>query len=176
MKLPWRRLLSSGIFLLAAAVRADSPPPPGAPAPAFALPDAGGTPRALTEWKGKWVVLYFYPKDNTPGCTTEAAGFRDSLPEFTALNAQVVGVSLDEGESHRAFAESQRLPFPLLTDGGGAVSRRYGVLADWGILKFAKRRTFLIDPEGRVAKSYLEVDAGRHAAEILADLKALRAK
>lgn len=157
-------------------VHAELPPQVGSLAPAFVLPDASGTKRELAEWKGKWVVLYFYPKDNTPGCTTEAISFRDKLPQLAALNAQVVGVSLDKGDSHRAFSDDLHLPFPLLADTGGEVARRYGALADWGVLKFAKRYTFLIDPDGRVAKTYQQVDAAKHAGEIIADLQALTAK
>jgi len=172
----WRRLLSTAMLLFSGAVHAELPPQAGSVAPAFALPDATGTQRELAEWRGMWVVLYFYPKDNTPGCTTEAIRFRESLPQLAALNAQVVGVSLDQSASHQAFAAEQRLPFPLLSDNGGEVSRRYGALSDWGVLRFAKRYTFLIDPDGRVAKSYLQVDAGKHAAEVIADLRALLAK
>lgn len=175
MLVPWRKLLSAAMLLFSGMAQAEMPPQPGSVAPAFALPDAAGKMRELADWRGKWVVLYFYPKDNTPGCTREAANFRESLPQLGALNAQVVGVSLDESASHRTFADELRLPFPLLADSGGAVSRRYGALADWGVLKFAKRYTFLIDPEGRVAKTYLQVDADRHAAEVIADLKALTA-
>ncbi len=162
------------LILLAApgAARAAAPPTPGTAAPDFALPDAEGKERRLAEWRGQWLVLYFYPKDDTPGCTVEAGKFRDSLPAFRALNAQVVGVSLDDGASHRAFAAKHGLPFPLLADAGGTVARRYGALSDYGVLRFAKRYTFLIDPDGRIARSYLSVDTGSHAAEVLSDLKA----
>jgi peroxiredoxin Q/BCP len=176
MMIDWRRLLSTAMLLFSGALQAAQPPQAGSFAPDFALPDAEGARRELAEWRGKWVVLYFYPKDNTPGCTREAINFRDNQPQLAALNAQVVGVSLDESASHRAFAEQQRLPFPLLADTGGEVSRRYGALSDWGVIRFAKRYTFLIDPEGRVAKTYLQVDAAGHAAEVITDLKALAAK
>lgn len=163
-------------FLLSGAAYAEAPPQPGSPAPAFVLPDANGKPRSLSEWAGKWVVLYFYPKDNTPGCTTEAINFRDSQPKFAALNALVVGVSVDSEQSHRQFAAEKRLSFPLLSDTSGQVSRSFGAYSNWGVMKFAKRYTFLIDPEGRVAKTYLQVDAGRHAGELIADLQSLAAK
>lgn len=163
------------IFLVAGSflAHADSPPTAGSPAPDFVLPDAAGQERRLAEWRGKWLVLYFYPKDDTPGCTAEAKNFRDSASQLAQLNAVVVGVSLDNAGSHRAFAEQHSLPFPLLVDEKGEVARRYGALSNFGILKFARRYTFLIDPEGRVAKVYLQVDANRHAAEVLADIRAL---
>lgn len=172
----WRGLALLGVLVFSGIAHADLPPQAGSLAPAFVLPDASGTKRELAEWKGRWVVLYFYPKDNTPGCTTEAINFRDNLPRLAALNAQVVGVSLDKGDSHRAFSDELRLPFPLLSDTGGEVARRYGALSDWGVLKFAKRYTFLIDPDGRVAKSYQQVDAAKHVGEVIADLQALTAK
>ena len=164
------------ILLLSGAACADAPPQPGSVAPAFTLPDGSGKPRSLSEWKGKWVVLYFYPKDNTPGCTTEAINFRDNQPRLAALNAQVVGISVDSANSHRDFAEEQRLPFPLLSDTSGRVSESFGAYSNLGVIKFAKRHTFLIDPDGRVAKVYLQVDAGKHAGEVLADLKSLTEK
>lgn len=176
MMFDWRRLVFAAMLLFSGGAVASPPPQAGSFAPDFTLPDAEGTRRELAEWRGKWVVLYFYPKDNTPGCTTEAVNFRKSQSEFAALNAQVVGISLDGSASHRTFAEQQGLTFPLLSDANGEVSRRYGALSDWGVLKFAKRYTFLVDPDGRVAKAYLQVDAAKHAAEVIADLKALVAK
>lgn len=166
----WVGLLMSG------AAHAEAPPQPGSIAPAFVLPDGDGKPRSLAEWKGRWVVLYFYPKDNTPGCTTEAINFRDNQPLLAELNAQVVGVSIDTENSHRAFAQEKRLPFPLLSDTDGKVSRSFGAYSNLGIIKFAKRYTFLIDPDGRVAKVYQQVDAGKHAGEVIADLKLLAVK
>lgn len=150
-------------------------PEAGSEAPAIVLADQAGTQRNLADWRGKWVVLYFYPKDDTPGCTTEACAFRDDLAQLTALGAQVVGVSVDDTASHKAFAEKYHLPFPLLADKKGEVASRYGALSNWGIVKFAKRYTFLIDPAGRIAKVYLSVDASRHSTEIIADLKRLAA-
>lgn len=167
------------VFLLSVFVSASLPslaaalPAAGSPAPDFALPDASGQERRLAEWRGKWLVLYFYPKDDTPGCTTEARNFRDSARQFAQLNAVVVGVSLDDTASHRAFADRHSLPFPLLVDDGGEVARRYGALSNFGIIKFARRYTFLIDPDGRVAKVYQQVDAERHAAEVLTDIRVL---
>lgn len=160
--------------LAGSAVRAETLPTPGSPAPDFSLPDASGKAFRLADWRGKWLVLYFYPKDDTPGCTTEAIAFRDRQKPLADLNAQVVGVSVDDGKSHQQFADKHKLPFTLLADHDGRVSRRYGALSDFGIVRFSKRYTFLIDPDGRVAKAYLKVDAERHADEVIADLKSLR--
>lgn len=148
-------------------------PAVGSQAPAFTLPDQHGKPRHLTEWRGRWVVLYFYPKDDTPGCTTEACNFRDDISLITQLGAQVVGVSIDDTASHKAFAEKYRLPFPLLADTGASVARQYGALSDWVVVRMARRYSFIIDPAGRIARVYLEVDPARHVQEIVADLKRL---
>jgi peroxiredoxin Q/BCP len=156
------------------AVWSQESPPVGALAPDFALSDSDGGQRRLADWRGHWLVLYFYPRDNTPGCTLEAANFRDARAVLAGLDAQVVGVSVDSSESHQAFVEQQQINFPLLVDTNGEVARRYGALTNLGFLKIAKRRTFLIDPAGLVAKTYLTVDAASHAKEIVADLKALR--
>jgi peroxiredoxin Q/BCP len=143
-------------------------------APEFSLPDAVGKTRTLADWRGRWLVLYFYPRDNTPGCTTEAAAFRDARADFTALGTEIVGVSLDDGSSHRAFADAHRLPFTLLSDRDGRVAAHYGALLDLGVMKFAKRHTFLVDPDGRIARIYRQVDPTGHVAELLADIKRLR--
>ena len=172
-----RKLAAALLTLLAFVAAAQAEVPAiGAVAPAFSLPDQSGAPRRLAEWRGKWVVLYFYPKDDTPGCTTEACSFRDDISLLTALGAQVVGISVDDTLSHKAFAEKYQLPFPLLSDAAGEVARRYGALSDWLVVKMAKRYTFIIDPAGRIAKVYLSVDASRHSKEVAADLKALQAK
>ena len=165
--------LLAAILIVSGLARADAAPEPGSPAPGFVLPDQNGKSRSLGEWRGKWLLLYFYPKDETPGCTTEANAFKSELAKFAAVNAQVVGVSLDSVASHSAFAANHKLQFPLLSDADATVSTRYGALSDFGVFRFAKRYSFLIDPDGRIAKSYLKVDADRHAAEILADIKLL---
>ncbi|HSD36934.1 MAG TPA: peroxiredoxin [Rhodocyclaceae bacterium] len=146
-------------------------PAVGALAPEFTLADQQNKQRKLTDFRGKWLVLYFYPKDDTPACTTEACSFRDGQALISALGAQVVGVSIDDSSSHSAFAEKHKLPFPLLADADGGVAKRYGALSDWKVVKFAKRETFLIDPKGIVRKTYLNVDADTHAAQVLADLR-----
>jgi peroxiredoxin Q/BCP len=163
------------LFILAAAAQAEVPAV-GTVAPGFSLPDQKGALRRLAEWRGRWVVLYFYPKDDTPGCTTEACAFRDDLAELTALDAQVVGISVDDTISHKAFAEKYSLPFPLLADTTTEVAQQYDALSNWMGFKVAKRYTFLVDPAGRIAKAYLSVDTSRHSKEIVADLKALQGK
>jgi peroxiredoxin Q/BCP len=146
----------------------------GSDAPDFSLKDQNGQLRQLNDWRGKWVVLYFYPKDDTPGCTEEACTFRDDLEKLTALEAQVVGISIDTSDSHKAFAEKYHLPFPLLADDKAQVAASYGALSDWWVIKLAKRYTFLISPKGQIAKAYLSVNTSRHSAEIIIDLKQLR--
>ena len=147
---------------------------PGQPAPEFALKDQHGTLQRLTDYRGKWLVVYFYPKDDTPGCTKEACKFRDNLPEIRALTAQVLGVSVDNAESHARFAEKYQLPFSLLSDSDGAIAKAYGALWSLGPIKFAKRHSFIIDPAGRIAKIYRDVDPERHSGEVIDDLKALQ--
>lgn len=151
--------------------RAAEIPSAGAPAPTFALKDQTGKLHKLTDYRGKWVVLYFYPKDDTPGCTEEACKFRDDLAQLTQLGAQVIGVSVDDAASHAKFADKYNLPFPLLADPGGATAKAYGAYSDWGLFAFAKRYTFLIDPQGKVAKAYLKVDTSKHSVEIIDDLR-----
>jgi peroxiredoxin Q/BCP len=169
----FRTLLMFVLLSIAGAVSADDVPTPGSQAPVFTLPDQNGKPVALESLRDKWVVLYFYPKDDTPGCTEEACTFRDDLAQLTALGAQVVGVSVQDSASHAEFARKYHLPFPLLADRDGVVARRYGAFTDWKVMSFAKRYTFLIDPQGKIAKTYLKVDTSRHSAEVIADLKQL---
>ncbi|HEX9686197.1 MAG TPA: peroxiredoxin [Burkholderiales bacterium] len=146
----------------------------GDEAPGFALPDQDGRTRNLAEFRGKWLVLYFYPRDDTPGCTKQACAFRDDRHKLAALGAEVVGVSVDNVESHLDFAKEYSLPFPLLADAGGAVAARYGSIRDLGLIKFARRNTFLIDPQGRIARVYLSVNAASNSREVIEDLERLR--
>ena len=120
-------------------------------------------------------MLYFYPRDDTPGCAEQAAQFRDAMREFEALGAAVCGVSVDDSESHAAFARKYNLPFALLADRKGEVAARFGSLLNLGVVKFAKRNTFLIDPHGKVVKSYLGVNPARNTQEVATDLKKLAA-
>ncbi len=151
-------------------------PKAGAQAPGFSLPDQDEKLRTNADFRGKWLVLYFYPKDDTPGCTAQACAFRDDLQRLTALGAAIVGISVDDTQSHQAFAKKYSLPFPLLADAQGELARRYGSLRDLGLVRFARRNTFLIDPQGRVAKVYLGANTSRNSREVIDDLKQLAAK
>ena len=146
----------------------------GHPAPKFTLLDQESKTHTLADYRGRWVVLYFYPKDDTPGCTTEACNFRDDLPALRALNVQILGISMDDTKSHARFAEKYRLPFPLLADTEGDVARAYGALWSIGPLQLAKRHTFVIDPEGRIAKIYRDVKPVSHSRELQQDIKELQ--
>jgi peroxiredoxin Q/BCP len=148
----------------------------GDAAPSFHLQDQKGNWHSLEQYNGKWVVLYFYPKDDTPGCTKEACGFRDNIYAFEDLGAIILGISLDDVESHEDFAEKYSLPFSLLSDAEARTAKNYGVLKKMGPLTFAKRQTFIIDPSGNIARHYDSVDAGNHSKEVLADLKDLMKK
>jgi peroxiredoxin Q/BCP len=148
-------------------------PKPGQAAPAFILPDQSGKLHRLDDYSGSWVVLYFYPRDDTPGCTKEACSFRDDMQQLEKLGAKVVGVSVDDTGSHAQFAKKYHLPFPLLADKDGKVADSYGALTNLGVIKFAKRYTFLIDPHGKVAKAYESVDTSRHSQQIIGDLQLL---
>jgi peroxiredoxin Q/BCP len=149
-------------------------------APDFSLPDQDGTVRALSSYRGSWVLLYFYPKDDTPGCTKEACAIRDSFPNFGALEAVVLGVSTDSVESHKRFAMKHHLPFNLLSDEKKEVVKTYDVWAPKTFMgkEFlgTLRTSFLIDPLGRIAKIYEGVKPETHADEVLADLKQLGAR
>jgi peroxiredoxin Q/BCP len=145
-------------------------------APPFTLPDQNGKEHALESYRGKWVLLYFYPKDDTPGCTKEACAIRDSFPDFKKLKIAVFGVSVDSVASHKKFEKKYELPFTLLADDKKEVVTAYGV---WGKKKFmghsyegTRRTSFLIDPKGKIAKIYEDVNPVTHAGEVLTDLKA----
>lgn len=167
---------SAPAVLLAGTATAADALAAGQPAPDFSLPDQQGQTRRLGEWRGKWLVLYFYPKNDTPGCTTEACNFRDDWLQLQELGAEIVGVSVDTSASHAAFAQKYKLPFPLLADAQGEVAARYGALSDWVVVKMAKRQTFIIDPQGRIARVYRAVDADKHSVEVVADLRRLQAQ
>lgn len=145
----------------------------GQPAPEFELPDQDGQLHSLEDYRDRWVVLYFYPKDDTPGCTTEACEFRDNIFAFQKLNVQILGVSLDDVASHKRFAEKYDLPFPLLADPEGTSAEAYGVKTKFAGMTLAKRQTFIIDPDGILAKHYEKVKPATHSAEVLAELEAL---
>ncbi len=146
-------------------------------APHFTLPDQRGKRHKLSSYRGKWVLLYFYPKDDTPGCTKEACALRDHMAAFEKLNVAILGVSVDPIKSHARFAEKYKLPFPLLSDENKQVVNLYGV---WGKKTFmgreyegTHRMSFLIDPQGKIAKVYSKVKPAEHAEEVLNDVREL---
>ena len=151
----------------------------GHEAPDFTLPDQDGADHTLSDYRGHWILVYFYPKDNTPGCTKEACAIRDSFPDFTRIDAVVLGISVDSVASHRKFADRHRLPFTLLSDESRTVVSTYGV---WGTKKFmgkeykgTSRVSFLVDPKGVIAKIYRKVKPAGHADEVLGNLAELMA-
>jgi peroxiredoxin Q/BCP len=146
----------------------------------FSLPDQTGIVRSLSDYLGKWVLLYMYPKDNTPGCTKEACSFRDQITEFKQKNIVVIGISKDSVASHRKFSQKYSLPFPILSDPDHQIIDAYGA---WGTKKFmgkefegVKRQSFLIDPQGNLVKTYLKVNPLSHSKEVLLDWESLNAK
>ena len=161
------------LLVLAAPLIAGDPPPVGSAAPGFNLQDQKGEWHDLADYDGQWLAVYFYPKDDTPGCTKEACNFRDNIYAFKAIGANVVGVSVDDVESHDEFAKKYKLPFILLADVDGEMSKAYGVLRDWKLTKIASRQSFIIGPDGTIAKHYEDVDPETHTQEVLADLEVL---
>jgi peroxiredoxin Q/BCP len=150
---------------------ADEPMPAvGQDAPTFTLPSQDGTPISLEQYRGKWVVLYFYPKDMTTGCTIEAHKFQDALPQFDAKNAVILGVSVDTVDSHKQFCTKDSLTFHLLADPEHKVVSEYGSLGAFGPMTIANRNTFLIDPQGKIAKVWVKVTPANAASEVLAAL------
>jgi len=149
-------------------------PREGSNAPDFTLSSQEGSAVSLKDYRGKWVVLYFYPKDQTPGCSREARNFQVDQPKYAERNAVVLGVSLDSVDSHKKFCAKEGLNFKLLADTNHAVTDSYGSLTNFGLVKFAARHTFLIDPNGKIAKAYISVDPVKHSAEVLAELDTLQ--
>ncbi len=173
------------LFALAAAVvlavslitvhAADQPlPNVGQTAPTFTLPSQDGSQISLDSFKGKWVVLYFYPKDMTSGCTIEAHNFQRDQAKFDAANAVIVGVSVDTPDSHKQFCRKEGLTFRLLADPEHKVVDQYGSLGHFGPMTIANRNTFLIDPKGKIVKVWTKVDPSRHSEEVLAALGELK--
>jgi len=146
----------------------------GDTAPIFKLVNQYGDTVSLDQHSNNWVVLYFYPKNDTPGCTTEACSFRDNINRLIAQQAVVLGVSLDSAESHAKFADKYNLPFDLLSDHSGEVAKQYDALVDFKLFKFAKRHSFIIDPEGKLAKIYRSVDPDKHVKQVMNDLRELQ--
>jgi peroxiredoxin Q/BCP len=153
-------------------------PAVGAAAPAFSLNSNEGKAISLADYKGKWVVLYFYPKDMTPGCTIEARNFQRDLAKYEAANAVILGVSVDTTESHKEFCAKEGLNFKLLSDTDAKVSEQYGSIMVYGDAgtKLSARNTFIIDPQGKIAKVFEKVNVKAHSEEVLAALAALQKK
>jgi peroxiredoxin Q/BCP len=149
-------------------------PSAGQAAPTFTLPSQDGSQISLDGFHGKWVVLYFYPKDMTQGCTIEAHNFQRDLSKYEAMNAVVVGVSVDTPDSHKQFCTKEGLTFRLLADPEHKVVDEYGSLGHFGSMTIAQRNTFLINPEGKIVKVWTKVDPSHHSEEVLAALAELK--
>jgi peroxiredoxin Q/BCP len=147
---------------------------PGDAAPDFSLKDQKGKQHTLGDYRNRWLVLYFYPKDDTPGCTQEACNFRDDHIRLGKMDADVLGVSIDNQQSHEEFANKYGLPFPLLADTDGKVSARYDSFFSLGPIRYSRRHTFIIDPAGRIAKVYRSVTPATHSDDVIRDLDALK--
>lgn len=141
------------------------------PAPDFTLPtNTGDGEVSLSDYRGQWVVLYFYPKDFTSGCTIEARRFQQDLPKYLQKNTQIIGVSADDVDSHAEFCDSEGLKFPLLADTDGAVSKNYGSWLNF----YSMRHSFIIDPQGTLRENFVKVNPNIHSQEVLAKLKELQ--
>ena len=143
----------------------------GQSSPDFKLQDQNGKWHTLNQYKGKWIVLYFYPKDDTAGCTQEANQFKSLYPQLLKSNAVVLGVSLDNVASHQKFSQKLGLPFPILADEKGELAGKFGIVRNFGITKIAKRESFLINPQGAIMYHYSSVNTQTHADQVLKDLK-----
>src|SRR5580700_6003581 len=175
-------LLAIAVAIVAAipfvTVRADDQTMPavGQPAPTFTLPSQTGESISLDSYRGKWVVLYFYPKDMTTGCTIEAHNFQRDQAKYDAANAVVLGVSVQDVKSHQQFCTKDGLTFKLLADPDDKVTEEYGSLKNYGVAKLAARHTFLIDPQGKIVKEWMDVDPNGHSEEVLAELATMEKK
>ena len=167
-------LLLVGFVVVRASTSAVKAPAAGTSAPDFTLNAQNGKPVSLRDFRGQWVVLYFYPKDFTSGCTKEARNFQHDLALYEQKNAVILGVSGQDEVSHEKFCAAEGLHFKLLADAHCKLSARYGSVVDLGIAKLSARHTFLIDPAGVIRKVYLNVDPSKHSAEVLADLAELQ--
>jgi len=165
-------LCASAIFALNPA----EPPAVGSVAPEFTLTTNEGHQASLKDFRGSWVVLYFYPKDFTSGCTLQARNFQMDLDKYKAAKAVILGVSVDSTESHASFCQKEGLAFKLLSDSETKVSDAYGSLMEYNGMKLSARNTFIIDPQGKVAKVFLKVKPTGHSEEVLAALAELQKK
>jgi len=145
-------------------------------APDFKLNDESGNIISLDYFRGKWVVIFFYPKDDTPGCTNEVCNFRDDFSTIKSLGAHVIGISLDKTTSHQKFKEKYQLPFKLLSDPQGEVAKKYGALFKFMFIKFSRRHSFIIDPQGLIRKEYRSVNPTTHSIQIIDDLRILQSR
>jgi peroxiredoxin Q/BCP len=170
-------VVGSVAWLAATISAAAAGPDVGGAAPAFKLQDQTGRWHTLEEYRGKWLVLYFYPKDKTPGCTTQACELRDNIFAFRKIGATIIGISVDDVASHKEFAEEHGLPFTILADPSKQTAKDYGVLVKMmGMFELAQRDTFIVDPEGRIAKHFVKVDPKGHSELVLKELATLQAK
>ncbi len=167
-------LLAVMFGLSPAILSAASTPSVGSVAPEFTLPSQEGSPISLKAYRGKWVVLYFYPKDFTSGCTIEAHNFQRDQAQYQKKGVVVLGVSVQDVNSHKQFCTKEGLNFKLLADTDYQVSNAYGSLTNLGLVKFASRHTFIISPDGKVAKVFTDVDPNKHSEEVLAALADLQ--
>lgn len=167
-------LLLVGLVMARASRSAAKAPAAGTPAPDFTLNAQDGKPVSLRDFRGQWVVLYFYPKDFTSGCTKEARNFQHDLALYEQKNVVILGVSGQDEVSHEKFCTAEGLHFKLLADAHCQLSARYGSVVDLGVAKLSARHTFLIDPTGVIRKVYRKVDPSKHSAEVLADLAELQ--
>ena len=163
------------ILLAVMPLRAGDPPAAGTPAPDFSLKSQDGSTVSLKDFRGKWVVLYFYPKDMTSGCTIEAKAFQRDLAKYTEKGAVILGVSVDNADSHKEFCTKESLTFKLLADTEKDVSGKYGSLMEYQGNQYSARNTFVIDPKGNIARVFLKVKPTPHSEEVLAALDELRA-
>jgi thioredoxin-dependent peroxiredoxin len=168
-------LIVVGGFTLQRVFAADNSPMPevGQTAPTFTLPNQEGQPVDLSSYHGKWVVLYFYPKDMTQGCTIEAHNFQRDLDKYKALNAVILGVSVDTVDSHKQFCTKDSLTFTLLADPDKKVVEQYGSLGNFGPMQIAMRNTFLINPDGKIVKVWTKVNPQVHSPEVLAAIQGM---
>jgi len=165
--------VASCAILLALSVQAATV---GEPAPGFELADQYGETHSLEDFRGKWLVVFFYPKADTPGCTTEACNFRDNIYAIRGAGAEVVGISVDSVADQKAFSDKYKLPFTILSDSEGETCDDYGVLRSFGTAEVANRESFLVDADGMVVKHYPRVNPETHTQEVIADLERFQAE
>jgi peroxiredoxin Q/BCP len=166
----------AGLAVRSFAADSGTLPEVGQAAPTFTLPNQEGSPVSLDTYKGKWVVLYFYPKDMTSGCTKEAHNFQNDLDKYKAHNAVILGVSVDSVDSHKQFCTKDSLTFNLLSDQDKKIVKEYGSLGSFGPMIIANRNTFLIGPDGKIVKVWTKVDPSGHSEEVLAALQGFETK